>query len=263
MSRATRKPPAEAVATLPRRAEAARLLPSGRSVVLSLALALAALLFYVAARESSLFAVDTIEVQGVRGELARRVEKSLGPLDGESLLKIDEASVSQLATQLPFVASVSYDRAFPNTLRIQVEAEEPLAVVRNGVQAWLVSRRGRLLERIRQGTHRTLPRIWLQRAAGLEAGATLPTGGGAEEVDALAPVRDSSLVRRIGSVRVVQGQYVYLLRGGVELRVGRPIDLALKLAIAQRILETTPVYRYLDVSVVERPVAGMESQPSS
>jgi hypothetical protein len=264
VSRSRSSPSAEdAAVTLPRRDAAARLLPSGRSIAVSLVLAALALLLYLAARETSMFAVRTIEVEGVRPALARRVEASLRPLEGESLLRVDGDAVSRLATRLPFVAGVSYDRAFPNTLRVRIEADEPLAVLRSGAQAWLVSRRGRLLERIPQRTHTRLPRVWLERAPELALGATLPTGGGAEEVAALVPVRDPVLARGIRTVRVAGGQYVYLLRGGVELRVGRPVDLALKLAIARRILETGVVFRYLDVSVVERPVAGVQPQVSS
>jgi phosphatidylserine/phosphatidylglycerophosphate/cardiolipin synthase-like enzyme len=68
--------------------------------------------------------------------------------------------------------------------------------------------------------------------------------------------------QRIARVRVEKGQYTYVLRGGFEVRVGVPENLRLKLAVARRILEQTPVFGYLDVSVVERPVAGLDPQVS-
>jgi cell division septal protein FtsQ len=206
--------------------------------------------------------VRKIEVQGVSPRLAGQVENALQPLEGRSLLTIDAASVSDLTDGLPSVAGVTYDRAFPNTLRVHVIPEAPLAVVRRGVEAWLVAASGRVMARIPQGTHTTLPRIWLPTSVDVQLGGTLAPGGGAEEVAALGPVRDARLPQRIARVRVDKGQYTYVLRGGFELRVGEPENLPLKLEIARRILAQTPVFGYLDVSVVERPVAGLDPQVS-
>ena len=264
MSRTLRRPrAAETVATLPEQRAGVRLLPTAGSVVVGLAVAAVALLAYLAARETAMFAVRTIEVQGASPRLAAQVEEALKPLEGRSLLNVDAASVSNLATALPGVAGVSYDRAFPSTLSVQVEPETPLAVLRRGVEAWLVADSGRVMARIPQRTHTALPRIWLPISVNVQLGGTLAPGGGAEEVTALAPVRDTNLPQRIASVRVDKGQYTYVLRGGFELRMGAADHLALKLAIARRILAQTPVFGYLDVSVVDRPVAGVDPQVSS
>jgi cell division septal protein FtsQ len=195
--------------------------------------------------------------------MARRVETALSPLRGESLLKVKGDDVTGLATALPYVAGVTYDRAFPNTLRVRVEAERPLAVVRHGIEAWIVSRRGRIMKRIPQRTHRALPRIWLDRSVDVTLGATLAAGGGGEDVAMLDALRGAKLARRIATVRNVGGQWVYVLRGGLELRVGTRVDVPLKLEIARRILQQTPVFGYLDVSVPERPVAQDNPQLST
>jgi POTRA domain, FtsQ-type len=252
----------EPVVPLPRRLDASRLLPSARSIGIGIAVAIAALVAYVAARETGVFAVRTVTVDGASPALARQVEQALAPLRGESLLRIHGDDVSRLATELPYVTSVSYDRAFPSTLRVHVVPEQPLAVVRDGIQAWLVSRRGRVIARIPQGTHRGLPRIWLPKSVVLRLGETLAHGGGAEQAAALAAVAGVRVGPGIQSVRVESGQVVYLLRSGLELRVGKPVDLPLKFAVARRILASTPVQGYLDVSVVERPVAGLPAQVS-
>jgi len=251
-----------AVARLPPRARAVHLIPSSRSVALSLALAVLALLAYVGARETPVFAVHTIDVEGVPPPVAGRVEAALRPLEGTSLLKVHGDEVTRLATSLPSIAGVTYDRAFPNTLRVQVQAEQPVAVVRRGIEAWLVSRRGRVTERIAQRTHRVLPRIWLEQSVDVSLGGTLADGRGAEEVGMLDALRDSGLGRRVASVHEVNGEWAYVLRGGLKLEVGARSDLALKLAIAHRILERTPLTGYLDVSVPKRPVAGGNSQVS-
>ena len=255
-------PARAAVAGLPARARALELVPSGRSVVLGLAVAAAAALALAAARETSVFAVHRIEVQGVHGNLARNVQAALGPLQGQSLLKVHGDEIERLATALPSVAGVTYDRAFPNTLRVVVEAEEPVAVVRHGARAWLVSRRGRLMERIAQRTHRKLPRIWLAQPLGVPVGGTLAPGAGAEQVALLDAIRGEALARQIRSVRQVEGQWTYMLRGGLQIRVGDRKDLPVKLAVAAAILRHTPIFGYLDVSVPQRPVAHANSQVS-
>ena len=79
----------------------------------------------------------------------------------------------------------------------------------------------------------------------------------------LGALRGAKLARRVASVRIADGQWAYVLRGGLELRVGSPTELALKLEIARRILRQTPVFGYLDVSVPERPVARNNPQVSS
>jgi cell division protein FtsQ len=217
---------------------------------------------YLGARETPVFAVRTIDVQGARAPVARRVEAALRPLEGKSLLKVRGDQVARLATALPSIASVTYDRAFPNTLRVRVEAEQPVAVVRRGIEAWLVSRRGRLIKRIAQGTHKTLPRIWLAQSVAMSIGGTLAAGGGAEEVAMLDALRGARLARRVGSVHDESGQWIYVLRGGLEVRVGTRSQLALKLAIARRILDQNTVITYLDVSAPDRPVAEQEPQLS-
>ena len=156
-----------------------------------------AALAYAGARETSVFAVRTIEIHGARPAVARRVERALQPLEGKSLLKVRGEDVARLATALPSVAGVTYDRAFPNTLRVTVVAEKPVAVVRRGVEAWLVSRRGRVLVRIPQRTHRALPRIWLRQPAPLSAGVTLASTGGGDEVVLLNALRGTELERRV------------------------------------------------------------------
>ena len=217
-----------------------RLAPSARSVVLGLVLAALATLGYFAARESTVFAIRTIEVHGASPALARHVRAALLPLEGESLLKLRSDDVSRLATALPRVESVAYDRSFPNTLVVRVEPERPLAVLRRGNEWWLVSRRGRVMARLAPDHLLGMPRIWVTKNVEVGLGAMLTPDGGAEEVAALLPLRAA----------------------GLELRVGTADNLALKLAVAHRILADTDLSGYLDVSVPERPVSGQNSQLS-
>jgi cell division protein FtsQ len=267
VSRKTRpQPRARAdVVHLPRRkaVPAGRLVPSSRSLAVGVILAALAACAYVGARETSVFAIHSIRVEGVSPALGRRVQAALQPLKGESLLKLNADDVSRFATALPDVASVTYDRAFPSTLRVRVEAEQPLAVLRRASDSWLVSRHGRVMQKVARGTFAALPRIWVAQSVDAALGATLGAGGGAAEAAALAPVRAAGLTTRVLTVGIKDGQITYALRGGIELRVGSADNLPLKLAIARQILGQTTVVGYLDVSVPEHPVAGDNPQLSS
>jgi len=240
-----------------------RYAPSARSFVVGLALAAAAALLYVAARETSVFAVRTIQVEGVPPALAQKVERALEPVLGTSLMKLSAGEVDRLATALPQVASVSYDRAFPNTLRVHVVQEQPLAVLRRGPGSWLVSSSGRVLTTVPQGTHGALPRIWVPSATVVALGGTLPPGVAAEEVAALVPALAAGLAR-VSTVSIDKdGQITYVLRGGLQVRAGTADRLLLKLTIARKILASMPISGYLDVSVPERPVALGNTQVST
>jgi len=237
-------------------------LPSARSVVLGLVIAAGCALAYVGARETSVFAVREIVVTGVPPRAAADVRRALLPLEGETLVGLRADDVERLAEELPQVESVTYDRAFPHTLHVVVEPERPLAVLRTGSDSWLVSRTARVISRLRRGARPALPRIWKPASADVLVGATLAAGDGADELDALAPVRSTGMGGRVATVKIEDGQIAYVLRGGLEVRAGRAVDLPLKLTIARRILAQMPVSGYLDVSVPERPVGGSNPQLS-
>jgi len=66
----------------------------------------------------------------------------------------------------------------------------------------------------------------------------------------------------IATAAMAHHELVLRLRSGIELRLGRPTDVRLKLAVARRALRGLPSgAAYLDVSVPGRPVAG--TQPST
>jgi cell division septal protein FtsQ len=251
-----------AVLPLPAPSRLALVVPSGRSLVTGLVLAAACALAYAGARETSVFAVRTVVVSGAPPPLAGKVRRALLPLDGTSLVALHESDIESLATALPQVESVTYDRAFPHTLRVFVQPEQPLAVLRSGASSWLIARTGRVVERLPPHGLPSLPRIWQPRSVAVVVGSPLAVGAGAAEVAALAPVAAAGLRGRVATVKVDGTQITYVLRGGIELRVGRAANLPLKLAISRRILGTAPIAGYLDVSVPERPVAGPNPQVS-
>lgn len=248
------------VVPFPRTADGERLalgplLPSGRAVLTAFFALGGVLLALLGARETSLFGVRSIDVTGADGAVARQVREALRDRSGDSLFGLDLDEARNDVTALPTVADVAFDRAYPHTLRVTVVPERPVAVVRQGASAFLVSERGRVMAQVDRGERESLARIWIAKDQRLDPGAVVD-GDLRTAVDAVAPLVRSSFPGRVVSVTTLDG-LTLRLRSGLELRLGDMEDVDLKLAVARRVLRVLPRGPgYLDVSVPERPVAG-------
>jgi cell division protein FtsQ len=235
----------------------ARILPSGRSLLVCFALVGLVVGAYVAARETSMFAVREVEVTGARASVVGRVDAALASLDGTSLLSLDAATIDRRLRGQPDVTLVSYDRAFPHTAKIVVSAERPAAVLRKGAQAWLVTERGRVLQALDDPSGWSLPRIWIADAAVPGDGELLDAEEGLVPARLLGRVlsADEHFFERVAEARALEGELVLVLRTGTEVRLGAADDLALQLAVARRVLDLVGgEASYVDVSVPERAV---------
>jgi len=240
-----------------------RLLPSWRLIGAAWVAAALAAGAYAFARETSVFAIRTIAVEGAPAPLAEAVRRAVSSYRGASLVSLDGSAVLGRVEALPSVSSARYDRAFPNTLRIVVRAERPVAVLRAGAGSWLVSANARVLKPVPRTSLHELPRIWVRSDTRIVVGATLASEAGGAGARALAPLARAPFPSRIAAVTLARGELSFVLAGGVELRLGRPDDLRLKLAVARRIVRVLPAgTAYLDVSVPQRPVSGNDSQVS-
>ena len=211
---------------------------------------------YAAARTTSAFAVDLVAVEGASPTVADDVREALAPALGESLLELDLADLARRAENVPMVASATFDRAFPHTLRIAVVSEVPVAVLRQGSASWLAASGGRVVAALEKGERPGLPRIWLKRDVDVRVGESL-RGLELRAVAAVAPLVERPLPTRVTAVTVDRNGLTMSLRSGIELRLGEATDLAVKLEVARRVLpQLGDLSGYLDVSVPERPVAG-------
>ncbi len=237
------------------RLELGSLVPSGRSLLIAFGVLGGVLLALVLARETSLFAVRTIEVTGAGTGVERQVRKALDDRAGESLfgLDLEEARVDVAA--LPTVAAVSFDRAYPHTLQVTIVPERPVAVVRQGASSFVVSERGRVVARVDRKAKPDLARIWIGKDVQLAPGSFVE-GDLRTAVGAVAPLAGVRFPSRVVSVTTTDG-LTLRLRSGLELRLGDTRDVDVKLAVAARVLPMLPPgSAYLDVSVPDRPVAG-------
>jgi cell division septal protein FtsQ len=237
--------------------------------VFAIAAAVAAVLalLYLAARETPLFAVRTVEITGGSEAVRKAVQEAAQPVEGESLVALDGKSLVRDLEALPSVRSASYDRAFPSTLRIFVRPERPLGIVRLGADRWVVSERRRIIRRQAPGSSERYPRFRLPGRPNVVPGAYL-TDPGARVVLAALAVVPKNFPARIHMVRLEEGQLIMDLWapwGGPELRLGEAVDVEVKLAIAAVVLralsaDTRSSVGYVDVSVPERAVVGSNSQ---
>jgi cell division protein FtsQ len=212
---------------------------------------------YLLARETSIFAVQRIDVRGAPPELAARIRSALAPLEGTSLLSFGRPAADRRLSGFPEIASVGYDRDFPHTLHVQVTVEQPVAVLRRANDGWLVSTTGRVLSALRSGTHPSLPRIWLAAETSVAVGATVETG---HALLVAAALRRTRVPMRVLAVRDDGGgQLVLQVSRGREVQLGDTSNLSLKLAVAAAILPKAKDASYLDVSVPSRAVAGYQS----
>ena len=239
-------------------------LPSGRALLLGFALLGAGALAYLGARETSLFALRTVQITGAPPRVAAHVGQALEPLRGRSLVALNQAEIEQRLAGLSDVAAVSFDRDFPHTLRVFVTPAHSIAVLRRGVSAWIISSDGRVIRSAGLFAAPKLPRIWVPRSAGVDVGLPLADVDAARAVRALAIVRGAGFGRRIAAVRVTDGELTFVLAQGPELRFGDATSLGLKLAVATRMLPLVAgTSGYVDVTVPSRPIAGGNPKVSS
>jgi cell division septal protein FtsQ len=252
---------ASVVVPFPRGAAGARLdlvrfVPSGRSLLVTFGTLVAIGLGYWIAYSTPVFAVDAVEIRGAPPALEGDVRAATRDLVGTSLVSVDADDVESQLRTLPAVAGVSVDRAFPSTLVVKIAPERPVAVIRGADAAWLATGDGKVIREIRVGTQRGMPRLWVRRGATIRVGGQIPAGL-VSATRALAAAHAAGIASRVKGVRTTGEELTLVLRRGLEIRLGRPADVGMKLVIARKVLGLVGNgTSYIDVSVPQRPVAS-------
>jgi cell division septal protein FtsQ len=245
--------------------ELSRFLPSGRSLAAGLAIFAGAAGAYLLALETPLFAVRTLDVRGGTPRIRAEVRAALAHEVGRSLLRIDGADVTRRLAELPDIHGFTFDRSFPHTLRVVVRRERPVLVVRRvpGNEAYLVAASGRVLRVLAHARLSSLPRLWVTHSVAPAVDARLP----ALQASTATAVSLAQAVGLPGGIRsvAVRGRELSLeLRSGLQVLLGTPGDLRLKLVIARRIIAVSggagAGRGYPHDSVPERPVLHLDSQ---
>jgi cell division protein FtsQ len=225
--------------------------------VLSIALA-AGYQFWL--RDSSLVAVERVEVTGLTSSDAARIRTALTSAGRDmTTLHVDRAALDQVVAGYPVVRKLEIAPDFPHTLRVHVIEYEPAAIAISDAGDVPVAGDGTILKGVRfEGR---LPTIDVDGALGRE---TLldHTALGAAAVAGAAP---ALLRKRIENIdhRSDDG-YVAELRDGPELLLGPATRLRAKWAAAARVLADLEARgaTYVDLRIPGRPAVGGLAAPT-
>lgn len=217
---------------------------------LLLVLALLAL-YFLWLRDSSLVAVEEVDVVGAEGDPA--AEMALAQAGAEmTTLHVDEGALWAAVADDPAVVRIDAQPDFPHGLTVAVELREPAA--------WVAADGGTVLAGdgvvLARNSERPegLPAINAE-VARLGARPSGPVRALARILGAAPP----SLARRVEAATDERRHGpVVSLAPGIELRFGDASDAREKWAAAAAVLASPgfPGAAYLDLSVPERPVAG-------
>ena len=241
--------------------------PSRRAVVIAAAAVAATSLAYAGARETSLFAVTAISVEGSSGGAVESVRRELAPLAGESLVAVDAEETARALEALPTIESASVDRAFPHTLAVVVVEERPLAVVEAGERSLLVSERGTVIRSVTASARPRTPRVKAPETIALGPGEAVSDEDLRRALAALAAL-PRRFPARIAEARSGEAGIVVVAEDGMEIRLGDDGDLAVKLASAAAVLRSLSAedrggLGYLDVTLPNRVVGSANPQLES
>jgi cell division protein FtsQ len=211
-------------------------------------------------RDSSLVAVDRVEVTGLTSSDAARIRTALTSAGRDmTTLHVDRAALDQVVAGYPVVRKLEIAPDFPHTLRVHVIEYEPAAIAVSDAGDVPVAGDGTILKGVRfEGR---LPTIDVDGALGSE---TLldQTALGAAAVAGTAP---ALLRKRIENIdhRSDDG-YVAELRDGPELLLGPATRLRAKWAAAARVLADLEARgaTYVDLRIPGRPAVGGLAAPT-
>ena len=234
------------------------LLGEGEDVGIQLGLLLVAAITLFALRDSSVFSIDGVEVAPTEHVTESDIQNLVKVPAGSTLLNVDTASIEEALKKDPWIASVSFERVFPHTLRIVIheQAVDALVVMSSGSIAWYLGDGGSWI----QPTSVTAAEDQSVDDAALESamaeGCLLITDVPATVApEAGSPATDASLLAvqkfREGFSEDFASQVVSYsapsednisctLESGVEVLLGSPTDIATKQAFVEKIIEKNP-----------------------
>jgi cell division protein FtsQ len=240
------------------------------AVLLAIVAAIAVVGGYKLLAMSSAFAVTQVEVKGANPSLARQIHAAVeSAAGGRNLLQVDRSAIAGRLQEMPYVRSVSIDRAFPHTLAVRVVVEHPAVLVMAGTTGYLVSDDGRVLERT-TATRAHLPQVSLTGTTTLTIGRDSGDDGvrAALAVLASTPAGFRHAVGRITRLIPGEGTITAVVGDHIRLRLGDTSQLTLKLEVVQRVMRRIQGAQrrelgYIDVTAPNRPAYGMRSTSTS
>jgi len=217
--------------------------------------AVAAVLLFAGATwvttRSPLLAVKHIDVSGGSVVTPQDAIAGAGLRRGEPMLDVDTGRAERQLLRLPWVATATVERGFPNTVKIHITERAAAAVAARPAGGWVViDGIGRVLAE-RPDRPGGLPEV---------VGAGPPPAPGAD-FEAAAPALEvvaalPDALRKQVTDATLTGDSVTLHTGSRELRIGPPTQLAAKVAALSVLLERvgSRSVAAVDVRVPQAPV---------
>lgn len=222
------------------------------------ALAVVALVALFALRDSSLFRISSVEFEPTEHISADDVQNlARVPVDA-TLLNVDTSAIEAELKKNPWVGSVSFERVFPNTLRIAIQEQVPdlLVVMSSGSVGWYLGDAGTWIEPVPIQAAEGQSVNDAALAIAQEKGCVLvtdvpstvdPAAGSAatdEVLDAVRQFREGFSDDFASQVVCYSAPSVEniscVLASGVEVSLGSADEIATKQAIVESYLEQYP-----------------------
>jgi cell division protein FtsQ len=204
---------------------------------------------------SPLLSIDHVVVRGTERLRAAQVSAAGGVHEGDSLVWFRAGRAAAAIRTLPYVDHATVTRQWPHTVRVVVSERTPVAWFRRGDATFTTDATGRVLARIAAapvgvprlvGVHGTAtPGRWITPPSLAAAAGAMP---------GLARVATETVTA------ASDGMVTLRLRSGVEVRLGSPDRIDVKVRAALAVLGALAgehrTVGYVDVSVPTNPVAG-------
>lgn len=117
------------------------------------------------------FNIQNVDVEGSTNYTAEEIFKASGITVGDNMLREDIAKCSEnITSTLIYIESAEVRKIYPSTIKITVEASEPFANVQMTGGYYLISRGGKILEKL------TNPKSGIMTITGSEVDITLEPG---------------------------------------------------------------------------------------
>ena len=221
-------------------------------------LLLVAAIALFAMRDSSFFSIDSVEVAPTEHVTEGDIKNLLKVPEGSTLLNLDTASIEAALKKDPWIASVSFERAFPHTLRIAITEQQvdALVVMSSGSIGWYLGNAGTWIQptSIDAGEGQSVEDAALERALAegcllvTDVPATVsPVAGSVATDEPLLAVQafrdgfsDDFNAQVVSFSAPSEDSVSCTLGSGVEVLLGSPADIAAKQGFIERIVEKNP-----------------------
>lgn len=215
------------------------------------ALALVLLVAFFVLRNTSAFAISSIEVEPTEHVSAEDVQSLAQVPAGSTLLNVDTGAIEQALKKNPWVSSASFERQFPGTLKITIREQtvDALVLMSSGTVAWYLSDQGTWIEPVMIQPAKDQSAADAALALAKEGGHLLvadvpptvdPVAGSLATdavLDAVSQFREgfsADFAAQVVCYRAPSTESIScVLQNGVEVSLGAPTDIAEK----ERIVE--------------------------